>query len=136
MYNPKYFTLYELLHSYTALQNGIENIPEDFDIIENLANLCQWLDKFREKSGKAIKINSGYRCRPLNQRISRSANNSWHLYGKAADIRFSNGPILDLWKLVGSIVGFDPFKFEFFENDQFETYVNEKKGFVHFAIKK
>lgn len=137
MYNPKYFTLYELLHSTTALKKGIDNSPEDFNIVENLSNLCQWLDLFRQTSGKAIKINSGYRCRSLNSVLPGSAANSWHIYGKAADIRFVNGNLTDLWNTICSVIGLDSSKYsEYYEDDQFEIYKDSKDRFIHFACKR
>lgn len=47
--------------------------------------LVQRLQAIREYTGKAIKINSAYRCTSHNKAVG-GASSSQHLYGKAADI--------------------------------------------------
>jgi len=56
-----------------------------------------WLDGLRELYGKPIIITSGYRTPEYNKLIG-GANNSAHIYGKAADIAVSGE---DAYKLVG-----------------------------------
>lgn len=81
----KYFTIKELCKSSTATQMGIDNTPNS-EIVNNLEQLVDIiLDPLREKYGKPIRVNSGYRCEKLNKAVGGS-NTSQHRYGLAADI--------------------------------------------------
>ena len=81
----KYFTITELSKSSTALEKGIDNTPNP-DIIKNLVRLVERiLDPLREKFGKPIIVNSGYRCPALNKAVGGSKT-SHHVAGLAADI--------------------------------------------------
>lgn len=86
----KNFTLEELVKSTTALRCNIDNTPSDKDI-ENLQNLVtKILQPIRDKYGKPIRINSGYRCEKLNKQVGGSKT-SQHRTGEAADIETING---------------------------------------------
>lgn len=81
----KYFTIKELCKSSTAQAKGIDNTPNS-EIINNLELLVKYiLDPLREKYGKPINVNSGYRCPTLNK-ILNGSKNSHHMLGLAADI--------------------------------------------------
>ena len=81
----KYFTIKELCKSSTATQKGINNTPNSV-IVSNLEQLVDnVLDPLREKYGKPIRVNSGYRCEALNKAVG-GAKTSQHLTGLAADI--------------------------------------------------
>ena len=81
----KYFTIKELCKSSTALAKGIDNTPNS-EIINNLELLVKYiLDPLREKYGKPINVNSGYRCPTLNK-ILNGSKNSHHMLGLAVDI--------------------------------------------------
>ena len=81
----KYFTISELCKSTTADAFHINNQPTP-DIVDNLEILInECLDKIREAFGNPIYVNSGYRCKELNDRV-KGSKTSHHLYGKAADI--------------------------------------------------
>ena len=70
------------------------SVPENIKaLVENV------LDPLREKYGKPIRVNSGYRCPNHNQKIG-GATGSQHLKGEAADIAPLNGGVSDLAKLV------------------------------------
>lgn len=81
----KYFTIDELSRSVEAARLKIRNIPGTTEqarlktLVENV------LDPAREKFGKPIKVNSGYRSYKLNKQIG-GAITSQHLRGEAADI--------------------------------------------------
>lgn len=90
----EHFTLQEFLKSDTAKKNGIENSLDyenslhDAQVVFNLMRLCQLvLEPLRAHFGKAIPINSGYRCAELNKAVG-GVENSLHLQGRAADIPF------------------------------------------------
>ena len=81
----KYFTIKELCKSSTATQKGIDNTPNS-EIVSNLKNLVEYiLDPLREKYGKPILVNSGYRSPALNKAVNGSKT-SQHMKGLAADI--------------------------------------------------
>ncbi len=80
----RHFCLSEFTRSATAIRYGIDNEP-DVDSVEALQNLCiHVLEPLRMRFG-VIRITSGYRCLPLNEKIGGSQS-SQHLRGEAADI--------------------------------------------------
>lgn len=98
MYQPKYFSLEELLNtSVTTLAN---NIP-DWDSLENLLILCEKiLDPLREAFGNPLIVNSGYRSRFVNVAVG-GVSTSQHLFGYAADISVRAGcSLVKLFELV------------------------------------
>ena len=81
----KYFTIKELCKSSTATAKGIDNSPNS-EIVKNLEQLIDnILDPLRERYGKPITVNSGYRCLELNKAVGGSKT-SQHMKGLAADI--------------------------------------------------
>ena len=81
----KYFTIKELCNSSTAVKLNIDNTPNS-EIVNNLEQLVYYiLDPLREAFGKAIYVNSGYRCLNLNKAVGGS-DTSQHCFGLAADI--------------------------------------------------
>lgn len=80
----KYFTIAELIYSrdyWKVLWN--KTTPE---IEQNLTALvAAVLDPLRERYGKPINVNSGFRCKELN-RLVKGTVNSQHMSGEAADI--------------------------------------------------
>lgn len=81
----KNFTLEEMCASSTAEIYHIDNTPTDKEI-GNLKRLCQEvLQQARDDFGKAIHVNSGYRCEKLNAKVG-GKKNSYHLKGMAADL--------------------------------------------------
>lgn len=75
----KFFNLKEMLYSYTAYKNNIDNTPTE-EIKEHLEILMEFLDKVRYAWKSAIKVSSGYRCPELNEMVG-GVKNSSHLYG-------------------------------------------------------
>ena len=81
----KDFIWNEFFNSDTAKLLGVSNIPLESDIFKNIAYLVHYvLQPLRERCG-AIKINSGYRCVIVNESVD-GVKDSYHLYGRAADI--------------------------------------------------
>ena len=89
-----YFTLKEMTNSSMAKAYQIDNEPKEEFIIENLKKTMYILDITRVYIGKPIYINSGYRCKKLNE-IVGGVNNSMHTKGLAADFRTLNRDHLD-----------------------------------------
>lgn len=67
----------------TKLPYGIE------DNLEELANVI--LEPVRERLGKPIVVNSGFRC-PIHNRAVGGATASQHMKGEAADLRIDGKP--------------------------------------------
>ena len=80
-----HFTLGEMTKS--SSHPEVYNIPSH-EAIANLKCLCTWLEALRERAGRSIVINSGYRSPQLNRKVG-GAPTSNHLTGCAADIRTS-----------------------------------------------
>ena len=87
----EHFSLDEMIYSETAVSHHIDNMPNETET-ENLKYLCEKiLEPLRQHFG-VVRINSGFRCPKLNQRIG-GVGNSQHQFGQAADIRCSNKDI-------------------------------------------
>lgn len=109
----KYFTLNELIYSATAELKKIDNTPNGA-IKKNLEILIEQLDKIREKWGKPIYINSGYRCPELNK-VVKGVDSSQHQLGIAADLDTRKG-LAENKKLYNLIVNNFQYDQVFFEN--------------------
>lgn len=97
----EHFTLQEMIQSATAERLGIDNTPPA-TAIELLRDLCQQtLEPLRRVAGVPLHVNSGYRCRELNEAV-RGAVNSQHRRGEAADI--TTGDWLMNRKLLGLLL--------------------------------
>lgn len=81
-----YFTIKEMINSNMAKSYQIDNEPKEEYIKENLKKIMYILDLTRVYIGKPIHINSGYRCKKLNE-IVGGVINSMHTKGLAADFR-------------------------------------------------
>lgn len=119
----EYFTYEEMIHSSTAKSRGIDNTP-DSDSVENMKALVKnVLDPVRKIWGKPLKVNSGYRCRKLNDAIGGSKT-SQHMSGMAADITTgtSSGNLELIKKIVSAQIKFDQL-------------INEKNGsWIHISF--
>ena len=68
-----------------------DNIPSEYVRLNIHALVTLLLQPLREACGHALKVNSGYRCKQLNDLVGGSKN-SQHTKGQAADIA-SDAPI-------------------------------------------
>lgn len=78
-----HFTLAELTVSQTARRKGIDNTPSP-EVLQNLQELANGLERVREVLGCPIIISSGYRSPKLNAAVDGSKT-SQHCNGEAAD---------------------------------------------------
>jgi uncharacterized protein YcbK (DUF882 family) len=62
------------------------------------SELLRRLQAIRTETGRAVVINSGYRCPTHNKKVG-GASNSQHLHGKAADIFIKGLPIAEQRKI-------------------------------------
>lgn len=84
-YLSEHFTLDEMQRSNRARLSKISNYAPPL-AVDNLKRLCnEVLEPIRAAFGSPIYINSGYRSGRVNRLIG-GAKNSYHLYGRAADI--------------------------------------------------
>ena len=85
----EHFRLSEFTRSATARRLGIKNEVSSQQL-SNLMLLCRYvLEPLRKRFGQPIYVNSGYRSQELNRAVG-GAVKSYHLYGRAADIRAAN----------------------------------------------
>lgn len=80
-----YFTIKEMTKSQTAELHHIDNAPTK-EVVENLKKVMYILDMVRVHMEKPIFINSGYRCKKLNEMVG-GVQKSMHTKGLAADFR-------------------------------------------------
>jgi len=104
----KDFSLSEMTNSRTATANNIQNVPND-EQIANLRALCvQVLQPARDKIGRAITINSGFRSLALNSILSKASSTSQHLQGEAADITMSDkNSNMELFAIIRDLGNYD-----------------------------
>ena len=117
MNKPKYFEISEFLKSDTALKKRIENIPDDWQVIENLLDLALFLDGIREAWGSGIRITSGYRSLKLNANVG-GVNGSSHCFGLAADIKPVNGRMAEFEKFIREYLKDKPFDTVIYEQSK------------------
>ena len=84
-YLTEHFTLDEMQRSHSARLSRIPNYAPP-SAVDNLKRLCsEILEPIREAFDSPIYVNSAYRSQRVNRLIG-GAKNSYHLYGRAADI--------------------------------------------------
>lgn len=109
-------TFDDFVNSSTAKAMKIDNKPKDINTINNIHKTLQFLNSLDWE----ININSGYRCKELNNIVSKNKT-SHHLLGYAADIKSSN--LIGLLELLKGRIN---------EIDQLIYY--KKKNFIHVSI--
>lgn len=85
----KYFKFIEMIRSSKADEFGIDNFPNQCDIIDNIIFTIECLDNIREQYGKPLYISSGYRCDELNRKVG-GVKTSQHTKGQAVDINLGS----------------------------------------------
>tara|TARA_R100000030_G_scaffold65973_1_gene50244 strand:- start:215 stop:649 length:435 start_codon:yes stop_codon:yes gene_type:complete len=114
------FTLEELTASGTAARLGINNEPNELQL-SNIRRLAYMLQELRNMFDAPIFINSGFRCKELNQAVG-SSSSSQHLKGCAADIRVSGyAPREAVKKIMESGIPYD-------------QVINEYDSWVHISV--
>ena len=79
------FTFKELIKTNT----GLENIPDDMNVLSNLCRLAAFLQTIRNELHLPIIVNSGYRSKEVNESVG-GVSSSYHCKGLAADIKCSD----------------------------------------------
>lgn len=94
----RHFSFAEFTKSDTARRYHIINEITDWDVRDNIIALVEnLLEPLREAWEQPLFINSGYRCRELNEKVG-GVESSQHRKGEAADVGCSNP--LELARLV------------------------------------
>ena len=94
----KHFSFAEFTKSDTARRYHIINEITDWEVRDNIIALVEnLLEPLREAWEQPLFINSGYRCRELNEKVG-GVESSQHRKGEAADVGCSNP--LELARLV------------------------------------
>lgn len=78
------FKISELIHSDTAVKNGISNTPDTNSLDNMLELIVNCLQPIRDKLSKPMICTSGFRNNALNKLVG-GAQNSQHTKGQACD---------------------------------------------------
>lgn len=108
----KNFSLKELTRSQTAIRHGIENIPNQEQLVCLTALTTAVLQPIREVHGR-VDINSALRVLELNRKIN-SSDSSQHILGMAADLECPSIDNLELAKWIEQNIKFDQLILEFY----------------------
>ena len=108
----KNFSLKELTRSQTAIRNGIDNSPNQEQLVCLTALTTAILQPIRETHGR-VDINSGLRVLELNRKIG-SGDSSQHVLGMAADLECPSIDNLQLAKWIEQNLTFDQLILEFY----------------------
>ena len=82
MIDIPHFTFTEM----TKTDSGLDNIPNDMNVIRNLVRLSEFLQIIRNELQLPIIVNSGYRSKEVNESVG-GVSSSYHCKGLAADIK-------------------------------------------------
>ena len=85
MTNISNFSFNEL----TKTDTGLDNIPNDMNVLSNLCRLAAFLQTIRNELHLPIIVNSAYRSPEVNAKVG-GVSSSYHVKGLAADIRCSD----------------------------------------------
>ena len=122
------FSLKELTASQTAERKGINNNPNDDQIIK-LKMLCEnVLQKVRDHYSKVVTVSSGYRSPELCVAIG-SSQNSQHAKGEAADFEIFGLSNAELCKWIADNLEFDQMILEYHKLEE------PNSGWIHCSYK-
>lgn len=82
MIDITHFTFTEM----TKTDSGLDNIPDDMNVIRNLVRLSEFLQIIRNELQLPIIVNSGYRSKEVNESVG-GVLSSYHVKGLAADVK-------------------------------------------------
>lgn len=123
--NYPHFTFHELIKT----DCSTPNFPSLIDHVENLVHLAQVLEDIRLDFGAPIVVTSAFRTPIVNAEVG-GVSNSYHLQGRAADIRPNLHPSKDYYwnfqQLLDVVKKYD----DILE----EIIVDPKSRYIHIAI--
>ena len=116
----KNLSLAEVTKSTTAKRLGINNVPDDEWVIENLRQVAiNVFQPLRDAFGCPIYVSSGYRGPELNRAIGGSLR-SQHMEGRALDLDadvYGNCTNSEIFDWIRENVAFDQMVWEFGDQD-------------------
>lgn len=119
----KYFTIEELCKT----KINYPNIPSEIEK-NNLKYLTEnVLDLVREKYGKPIHVDSGFRCEYVNNHVGGKSN-SQHLHGQAADLNAGSKENKKIYDIIKSIGKYDQLINEYDFSWVHVSYINTGKN--------
>lgn len=116
------FDLEEFTRSSKAKELGITNKPGEKELAALRVLVSRTLQPLRDKIGKPIHVNSGYRCPELNKAIG-GVPTSQHQKGEAADLSIDGKAADILEALENSNIPFD------------QAILYRKQNFLHVSLK-
>ncbi len=121
----EHFSFLELIHT----NESVNNVPCQMEHVENLVLLAQLLEEIRNLYGHPIVVTSAFRNSLVNAKVG-GVSNSYHLQGRAADIRPNLHPSKDYYFNFQTLL--DVVKK--FEDELEEIIVDPKQRYIHIAI--
>jgi len=109
----KNFSLHEMTKSDTALRLGLENQPNEQQLVALQTLAEKVLQPTRDYYNMGVKVNSALRTLPVNRAIG-SGDSSHHVRGMAADIEIPGIPNAELAKWMVENVDFTQIILEFY----------------------
>ncbi len=129
----KHISFKEATRSQTATRNGIDNIP-DFYQLTNMKVLAQWIfEPLRRWVGGAIRVNSFFRSTETNRLIGGSSR-SQHCDGRAIDIddTYQHKTNAEMFHFIRENLDFDQLIWEFGDDENPEwvhvSYVSDEQN--------
>jgi len=122
----KHVTLAEFERSETAINRGINNSMNEWEI-ERAKLVCEnCFEPIRTKVGAPIRINSGFRSGALNRAIANASTTSQHSLGEAIDLDLHDR---NLFEWIIDNVEFDQLIFEGGTTDKADWFhISYRKG--------
>ena len=104
----------EGMYSITAIRRGIDNTPNEEQLVNMELVALKIFEPLRKFVGKKIKINSFFRCPELNEAIGGSKS-SQHCKGEAIDIddTFGHATNAQMFNYIKDYLDFDQMIWEF-----------------------
>ena len=129
----KHISYKEGVYSTTATRKGIDNTPNDGQLLNMVTIAEEVFEPLRAYVGGPIKINSFFRCPELNKAIGGSGK-SQHCHGQAIDIDDTFGRMTnaEMYSWIKEYLEFDQMIWEFGDDDNPDwvhvSYVSEDEN--------
>lgn len=120
------FILPELTKSATANRAGIDNTPNEDEILNLSILVINVLQPIRDHYNKSVVVSSGFRSKQLNILLN-GAGTSQHMQGKAADIEIYGVDNFLLANWIKDNLEFDQLVLEFYTGET-------SSGWVHVSF--
>lgn len=120
-----FFTFLELIKT----NHSNYNVPSLMEHVENLCTLADFLNEVREEFGEPIVVNSAYRT-PIVNKLVGGVSNSYHLEGRAADIRPSYTPSVDFYSELERL---NRILVRYYGNEEIKEFIPHQ-NYTHIAI--